>query len=136
MFTTAAVFEARSAGRTALVRRIAAKRLSAKLSCHASSGIVDDPSRNARAPPALFTRMSRPPSAASACVAMVSTPSLVVTSPDTNVGPGIEKALRDSRADAARASGDQGTAAAEFFREIGFVGHGMFLRGGLMLPEQ
>jgi hypothetical protein len=31
MFTTAAAFDVRSAGRTALVRRIAAKRLSSKL---------------------------------------------------------------------------------------------------------
>ena len=50
MFTTAAAFDARSAGRTAFVRRIAAKRLSAKASCHSLSGIVHDPARNARAP--------------------------------------------------------------------------------------
>jgi hypothetical protein len=47
---------------------------------------------------------------------------------DHDLGPGIEKALRDGRADAARPSGDQGTAADEFFREIEFVGHEMFLR--------
>jgi hypothetical protein len=47
---------------------------------------------------------------------------------DHDFGAGIEKALRDGRADAARPAGDQGTAAGEFFREIEFVGHEMFLR--------
>src|SRR6185437_10568490 len=47
---------------------------------------------------------------------------------DHDFGAAIEEALRDGRADAARASGDEGTAAAEFFREIEFVGHERSLR--------
>jgi hypothetical protein len=43
------------------------------------------------------------------------------------LGTGIEKALRDGRADPACASGNQGVSAEEFFREIEWVGHGICL---------
>src|SRR6185437_4205841 len=43
------------------------------------------------------------------------------TCSDYDFGAGIEKALRNGRADAACASGDKSTAAGEFFREIEWV---------------
>src|SRR6185437_10011015 len=52
----------------------------------------------------------------------------VRTRSNYDFGAGIEKALRDGCADAARAASDQGTTPDEFFREIEFVGHEMFLR--------
>jgi hypothetical protein len=144
MFTTAAASEARSAGRTALVRRIAANRLSSKLSCHASSGIVAVPSRNARTARVVHQDVEAAERRERLCrdglhafargdiAGYEGCPGghgvVRCTRSDDDLGAGIEQALRDGGADAARASGDQGTAAAEFLREIGLVGHGMFLR--------
>src|SRR5450432_1204194 len=87
MFTMAPAFDSRSAGKSAFVSRIAANRLSAKPACHASSGMDAVPCGNPFAPPALFTRMSRPPRASSAPAAMAFTPEAEATSPATNAAP-------------------------------------------------
>src|SRR5580700_3165033 len=87
MFTMAPAFDSRSAGKSAFVSRIAAKRLRAKLACHSSSGMDAVPCGNPLAPPALFTRMSRPPRASSAPAAMAFTPEAEATSPATNAAP-------------------------------------------------
>jgi hypothetical protein len=49
--------------------------------------------------------------------------SLAPASGDHDLGAGIEKALRDRRADAARASSNEGTATDELLREIELTGH-------------
>src|SRR5450432_1270138 len=87
MFTMAPAFDSRSAGKSAFVSRIAANRLRAKPACHASSGMDAVPCGNPLAPPALFTRMSRPPRASSAPAAMAFTPEAEATSPATNAAP-------------------------------------------------
>src|SRR5574337_122066 len=153
MFTTAAAFDARSAGRTAFVRRAAAKKLSAKLSCQALSVIVHDPCRNAPAPPALFTRMSRPPSAASDFVAIASTPSLVLTSPATNVAAAGVSSLRVRAATTTLAPASRRRCAIaapiprvppvmrarrppSSFERSSLLDMGWFLAGGLKFPER
>ena len=83
----APAFDSRSAGKSAFVSRIAANRLRAKPACHSSSGMEAAPCGNPLAPPALFTRMSMPPRALSAPLAIAFTPSREATSPATNVAP-------------------------------------------------
>src|ERR1700729_3947718 len=58
-----------------------------RLSIHSSSGIAAEDGRMTRAAPALFTRMSRPPSLESASCATFCAPSSVRVSPATNSAP-------------------------------------------------
>src|SRR6202521_2632279 len=95
MFTMAPAFDSRSAGKSALVSRIAANRLSAKLAWHSSSGMDAVPCGNPPAPPALFTRMSRPPRASSAPAAMAFTPEAEATSPATTAAPAGKASPRE-----------------------------------------
>src|SRR3981081_2520638 len=95
MFTMAPAFDSRSAGKSAFVSRIAANRLSAKAACHSSSGMDATPCGNPLAPPALFTRMSRPPRASSAPAATAFTPEAEATSPATNAAPAGKASPRE-----------------------------------------
>jgi hypothetical protein len=95
VFTMAPAFDSRSAGNSAFVSRIAANRLRAKPACHSSSGMDAVPCGNPRAPPALFTRMSRPPRASSAPAAMAFTPEAEATSPATNAAPAGKASPRE-----------------------------------------
>jgi hypothetical protein len=122
MFTTAAACDVRSAGRTVFVRRIAARAPTARV-VHENVEAAERRERlrrdsrhaSARRDVAGDERRRRGGVIAARARS------------DHDVSPGIEKALRDGCADAARPSGDEGTAADEFFREIEIVGHEMFL---------
>jgi len=136
----APAFDSRSAGKSAFVSRIAANRLRAKAACHASSGMdavpCGEPVRAARVvhedveAAEGFERSGgyglHPGDGGDIARDERGADGQGLTTRARrhhDLRAGVEQALRDRRADAAGASGDERTMADEFLGEVELVGH-------------